>query len=76
MVAGAMSAPTDAPALKMDVANARSFLGKYSAVVLTAAGKFPASPSASMDLAARNSHTLTDAMPRAAAEPADSSEAG
>ena len=32
MVRGAARAPTDAPALKMDVANARSFLGKYSAV--------------------------------------------
>ena len=66
IVTGAISAPTDAPALKMDVANARSFLGKYSAVVLIAAGKFPASPRARMDLAARKSHTLTEDMARAA----------
>ena len=70
MVAGAMRAPTDAPALNIEVANARSFLGKYSAVVLIAAGKFPASPRARMARAARKSHTLTDAIPSAAAEPA------
>ena len=35
------------PALKIDVAKARSFLGKYSAVTLIAAGKLPDSPTAS-----------------------------
>ena len=70
MVAGATRAPTDAPALKIDVAKARSFLGKYSAVVLMAAGKFPASPRARMLRAARKSHTLTDAIARAALVPA------
>ena len=69
IVAGAMRAPTEAPALKMEVAKARSFLGKYSAVVLMAAGKLPASPRASKHLAARNSHTLTEATAKAAAEP-------
>ena len=39
MVSGATSAPMDAPALNMDVAKARSRLGKYSAVTFTAAGK-------------------------------------
>ncbi len=43
-VTGATSAPTVAPALKMLVANPLSFFGKNSAVALTAAGKFPASP--------------------------------
>ena len=69
IVAGAARAPTDAPALKIDVANARSFLGKYSAVVLIAAGKLPASPSARIALAAMNIHTLTEDMASAAAEP-------
>ncbi len=69
IVAGATSAPTDAPELNMEVANALSFLGKYSAVTFMAAGKFPASPSARMHLAARNSHTLVDAIANAAAEP-------
>ena len=69
MVAGATRAPTDAPALKIEVANARSFFGKYSAVVLMAAGKFPASPRASTARAARKSHTLTDDIARAAAVP-------
>ncbi len=44
MLTGARSAPTVAPALKIEVAKARSFFGKYSAVTLMAAGKFPASP--------------------------------
>ena len=44
MQRGAISAPTVEPALKIDVAKARSFLGKYSAVTLIAAGKLPASP--------------------------------
>ena len=70
MVIGAINAPTDAPALNIDVANARSFLGKYSAVVLIAAGKFPASPRARMERAAMKSHTLTVAMARAAFDPA------
>ena len=34
MVTGAIKAPTVAPALKMEVDNARSFFGKYSAVTL------------------------------------------
>ena len=69
MVTGAIRAPTDAPALKMDVAKARSFFGKYSAVVLMAAGKLPASPSARIERAAMKSHTLTVATPSAAFEP-------
>ena len=43
-VSGARIAPTLAPELKIPVANDLSFLGKYSAVALMAAGKFPASP--------------------------------
>src|SRR5690606_5062814 len=45
-VKGARIAPTLAPELKMPVAKERSFLGKYSAVALIAAGKFPDSPNA------------------------------
>ena len=59
IVSGAMSAPMDAPALNIDVANARSFFGKYSAVVLIAAGKLPASPSASTLRATRKQYMLT-----------------
>src|SRR6187200_2228851 len=43
-VKGARIAPTLAPELKMPVAKDRSFFGKYSAVALIAAGKFPDSP--------------------------------
>jgi hypothetical protein len=39
---GATSAPTEAPALEIEVAYARSFFGKYSAVTLIAAGELPA----------------------------------
>ena len=56
---GAARAPTVAPALKILVAKALSFLGKYSAVVLMAAGKFPASPIAKINLAKMNKATLT-----------------
>ena len=59
MVSGATSAPTEEPELKMDVEKARSFFGKYSAVTLIAAGKFPASPRASTARHARKSHTET-----------------
>ena len=59
IVAGAANAPTDAPALKIAVAKARSFFGKYSAVTLIAAGKLPASPSPKIKRQARNNHTLT-----------------
>ena len=45
---GAKTAPTFAPELKMPVAKDLSFLGKYSAVALIAAGKFPASPKPKM----------------------------
>ena len=58
MVAGAARAPTDAPELKIDVAKARSFLGKYSAVTFMAAGKLPASPSASMQRQKRKAYML------------------
>lgn len=40
MVAGAAKAPTEAPLLKIAVEKARSFLGKYSAVTLMAAGSY------------------------------------
>ena len=70
IVAGAASAPTDEPELKIDVENARSFGGKYSAVTLIAAGKFPASPAASRQRQPRKSHTETDATESATAEPA------
>ena len=66
MQRGAASAPTEAPALKIEVANARSFFGKYSAVTLIAAGKFPASPRASMPLQSRNRYTEVVDMARAA----------
>ena len=57
IVAGAANAPTDAPLLKIEVEKARSFFGKYSAVALIAAGKFPASPTAKIRRQARKSHT-------------------
>ena len=41
---GAKIAPTLVPELNIPVAKALSFLGKYSAVALMAAGKLPASP--------------------------------
>ena len=41
-VRGASMAPTFVPELKIPVANDLSFFGKYSAVALIAAGKFPA----------------------------------
>ena len=58
MVAGAARAPTLAPELNMDVAKARSFLGKYSAVTFMAAGKLPASPSARTQRQKRNAYML------------------
>ena len=69
IVSGAARAPTEDPELKIDVANARSFFGKYSAVTLIAAGKFPASPSARTVRQARKSQTeidmpITIVMPR------------
>ena len=62
IVAGATRAPTEAPALKIDVANARSFLGKYSATALIAAGKLPASPIAKISRANIKNVTLTEIM--------------
>ena len=59
MEIGAARAPTVAPALKILVAKARSFFGKYSAVALIAAGKFPASPNASTKRAKMKRTTLT-----------------
>ena len=58
MVSGANSAPIEAPALNMDVAKALSFLGQYSAVVLMAAGKLPASQRARMLRATRKQYML------------------
>src|SRR6185503_2923110 len=49
-VSGASTAPILAPELKIPVDNDLSFLGKYSAVAFIAAGKFPASPNASIAL--------------------------
>ena len=60
IVSGAASAPTEEPELKIEVANARSFLGKYSAVTFTAAGKLPASPRARNARHPMNSHTDTE----------------
>ena len=72
IVIGAMSAPIEEPALKSDVANARSFFGKYSAVTFIAAGKFPASPSARKHRQPRKSQTDTDATESATALPLSS----
>src|SRR5699024_6997781 len=58
-ISGAAKAPTVAPALKILVDNALSFFGKYSAVALIAAGKFPASPTAKTKRAKMNNVTLT-----------------
>src|SRR5690606_19034477 len=60
MLNGANRAPTVAPALKILVAKALSFFGKNSAVALIAAGKLPASPSASTILAKIKRVTLTE----------------
>ena len=57
-VSGARMAPTLAPELNMPVANDLSFLGKYSAVALMAAGKLPASPNA--NIARENIKPKTD----------------
>ncbi len=57
IVTGADNAPTVAPALKILVANALSFLGKYSAVDFIAAGKLPASPNANTKRAKMKSET-------------------
>src|SRR5690606_2177024 len=57
---GAARAPTVAPALKILVADPRSFFGKNSAVALIAAGKLPDSPMARIILAKTNSVTLTE----------------
>ena len=70
MLTGAARAPTEAPALKMEVAKARSFFGKYSAVTLMAAGKLPASPMARTARQNRNRYTETVAMASAVMEPA------
>src|SRR6267378_1118313 len=51
-IQGAMSGVTMAPALKMPVAKARSFLGNHSATDLMLAGKTPASPKPSAKRAA------------------------
>ena len=59
MTKGGSKAPICAPLLNTLVANPRSFFGKYSAVILMAAGKFPDSPMASTQRAARKSQTLT-----------------
>src|SRR5699024_1258056 len=58
-ISGAAKAPTVAPALKILVDNALSFFGKYSAVALIAAGKFPASPTAKTSRAKMHYVTLT-----------------
>ena len=47
-------APIFVPALKIPVANARSFLGNHSATALMLAGNTPASPKPSANRAARN----------------------
>src|SRR5690606_1776172 len=60
MVSGAANAPTVAPALKILVANPRSFFGKNSAVALIAAGKLPDSPIARIIRAKTNNVTLTE----------------
>ena len=69
IVSGAAKAPTELPALNNAVARALSFLGKYSAVVFMAAGKFPPSPMASTARHIRKSQTLMPATAEATAEP-------
>ena len=59
MVIGAASAPIVDPELNMLVEKALSFFGKYSAVAFMAAGKFPASPTASTSRARTKRATLT-----------------
>jgi hypothetical protein len=63
----ATKTPTFVPALKIPVASARSFFGNHSATVLMQAGKLPASPNPSANLATLNPATvLTSAWPMAA----------
>src|SRR5215475_13543218 len=59
-IAGATTAPTLVPALKIPVARARSFFGNHSATVLMEAGKLPASPSPSANRTTMNPITDTD----------------
>ena len=55
---GATIAPILAPELNKPVAKALSFLGNHSAIVLIAAGKFPASVKPKAALAAEKLNTL------------------
>ena len=57
---GASVAPIFVPELKMPVAKARSLAGNHSATALIDAGKFPASPKPSMNLAMPNAITAPD----------------
>ena len=72
MHSGATRAPAVAPALKMDVAKARSRRGKYSVVTLMAEGKLPPSPRPRRMRAPMKNHTLTGAMVGAVAPVASS----
>src|SRR5689334_16225353 len=56
-IAAATRIPTFVPALKIPVANARSFRGNHSATVLMQAGKFPASPRPNANRAVANPAT-------------------
>jgi hypothetical protein len=73
---GASTAPTFDPALNTPVASARSRRGNHSAVVFTAAGKFPASPSPRKKRATPNPNAeLARACPAAASDQATSAMA-
>src|SRR5665213_3888859 len=63
-----MVAPIFVPELNMPVANARSFLYKRQAVVLIAAGKFPASPRPRMNRTRPNPTIAPDRAPRSVAQ--------
>ena len=63
-IAGAATAPTLVPELKMLVASARSLFGNHSATALIADGKFPPSPSPSASRAVKNPRTLPPARAR------------
>ena len=62
MMGVAMTLPSAAPLLKIDMAKARSFTGNHSAQTLAAPGQLPASPRPS-----RKRKTLKPAAPRAVA---------
>src|ERR1017187_5944194 len=72
-IKGIIVGPMLVPELKMPVANERSRLGNHSAVVFTAAGKLPASPSPSRNRTMPNPITAPETIPMSLTQPASPS---